>query len=65
MVVEDKKTREIRICVDLRKLNYESIHDPFSTLFSDEVLDQVARNQADSFTDKLLGLNLSIQGNGD
>ena len=42
MVVQDKKTKgEIRICVDLRKLNDASVHDPFPTPFIDEVLDNV------------------------
>jgi hypothetical protein len=38
MVVQDKKTREISICVDLRKLNDACLHDPFPTSFTDEVL---------------------------
>lgn len=42
MVVEDKNAKgEIRICVDLRKLNDASIHDLFPTPFIDEVLDNV------------------------
>jgi hypothetical protein len=41
MVVQDKKTRGIRICVDLRKLNDVFLHDPFPTPFTDEVLDNV------------------------
>ena len=41
MVVQDKKTGKIRICVDLRKLNDASIHDPFLTPFTDEVLEGV------------------------
>jgi hypothetical protein len=43
MVVHDKKTREIRIYVDLRKLNDAYLHDPFPTPFIDEVLDNVGR----------------------
>ena len=40
MVVQEKKTKgEIRICVDLRKLNDACLHDPFPTPFTDEVLD--------------------------
>jgi hypothetical protein len=35
MVVQDKKTKEIRICVDLRKLNDLCLHDPFPTPFTD------------------------------
>ena len=41
MVVQDKKTGEIRICVDLRKMNNAYLHDPFPTPFTDEVLDNV------------------------
>jgi hypothetical protein len=41
MVVQDKKTWGIRICVDLRKLNDAYLHDPFSTPFIDEVLENV------------------------
>ena len=42
MVVQETKTQgEIRICVDLRKLNDACLHDPFPTPFIDEVLDNV------------------------
>lgn len=42
MVVQDKKEKgEIRIYVDLRKLNDAYVHDPFPTPFTDEVLDNV------------------------
>ena len=42
MVVQENKTKgDIRICVDLRKLNDASLHDPFLTPFTDEVLDNV------------------------
>jgi hypothetical protein len=41
MVVQDKKTGEIRVCVDIRKLNDSCLHDPFPTPFTDEVLDNV------------------------
>ena len=41
MVVQDKKTGEVRICVDLRKLNDACIHDPFSTPFTNEVMEGV------------------------
>jgi hypothetical protein len=41
MVVQDKKTREIRIYVYLRKLNDAFLHDPFPTPFTDEVLDNL------------------------
>jgi hypothetical protein len=44
MVVQDKKIGDIRICVDLRKLNDACLHDPFHTLFTDKVLDNVGRH---------------------
>ena len=56
MVVQDKKAKcEIRICVDLRKLNDASIHDPFPTPFIDQVLDNVGGKEVYSFTDGFLG----------
>ena len=41
MVIQDKKKCEVWICVDLRKLNDSCMHDPFLTLFTDEVLEGV------------------------
>jgi hypothetical protein len=41
MVLQDKKIGEIRIYVDLKKLNDAYLHDPFPTPFNDEVLDNV------------------------
>ena len=41
MVVQDKKTGEVLICVDLRKLNDPCMHDPFLTSFTDGVLEGV------------------------
>ena len=55
MVVQDKKTRKIRICVDLRKLNDACLHDPFPTPFTDEVLDNVGVQEVYSFTDGFSG----------
>jgi hypothetical protein len=56
MVVEDKKQgRGIKICVDLRKLNDACLHDPFPTLFMDEVLENVGGHEAYSLTDGFLG----------
>jgi hypothetical protein len=50
MVVQDKKSGEIRIYVDLRKLNDACLHDPFPTTFTDEVLDNVGGQEVYSFT---------------
>jgi hypothetical protein len=55
MVVQDKKTRGIKMCVDLRKLNDACLHDPFPTPFTDEVLENVGGQKAYSFTDGFLG----------
>jgi hypothetical protein len=41
MVVQDKNIGEIKICVDLRKLNDAFLDDPFPTPFTNEVLDNV------------------------
>ena len=41
MVVQEKKTSEICICVDLRKLNDACVHDLFLTPFTNEVLEGV------------------------
>jgi hypothetical protein len=54
MVVKDKKTEEIRICIDLNKLNDAYFHDPFPTPFTDEVLDNVGRQEVYSFIDVFL-----------
>ena len=56
MVVQEKKTKgDIRICVDLRKLNDACLHDPFPTPFTDEVLDNVGGQEVYSFTDGFSG----------
>jgi hypothetical protein len=55
MVVQENKQGGIRICVDLRKLNDTSLHDPFPTPFTYEVLDNVGGQEAYSFTDGFSG----------
>ena len=56
MVIQEKKQKdEIRICVDLKKLNDVCVHDPFPTPFTDEVLDNVGGQEAYSFTDGFFG----------
>lgn len=59
MVVQEKKEDELRICVDLRKVNDTSMHDPFPTFFTDEVLDNVGRQKTYSFIDGSLGTTKS------
>ena len=55
MVVQDKKTGEVWICVDLRKLNDACMHDPFLTPFTNEVLEGVGGQEMYSFTDGFYG----------
>ena len=55
MVVQDKKTGEVRICVHLRKLNDACMHDLFPTPFTDEVLEGVGGHEMYSFTDGFSG----------
>ena len=55
MVVQDKKTGEIGICVDLRKLNDACMHDSFPTSFIDEVLEGVGGQEMYSFIDGFSG----------
>ena len=51
MVVQEKKTKgEIKICVDLRKLNDGCLHDPFPTPFTD-----IGGQEVYSFTDGFSG----------
>jgi hypothetical protein len=55
MVVLEKNTGGIRICVDLRKLNYAFLHDPFPTPFTYEVLENVGGREVESFIDGFSG----------
>ena len=55
MVVQDKNTREVCICVNLTKLNDVCLHDPFPTPFIDEVLEGVGGQEMYSFTDGFSG----------
>jgi hypothetical protein len=55
MIQTKKGTDDIRVCVDYKSLNASCVHDPFPTPFSNEVLDQVAINEAYSFTDGFSG----------
>jgi hypothetical protein len=55
MVVQDKKTGEIMICVYLRNLNDAYLHDPFPMPFTNEVLDNVGGQEVYYFTDGFSG----------
>jgi hypothetical protein len=51
VVVQDRNTGGIKICVDLRKLNDECLHNPFPRPFKDEVLENVQGQEDYSFMD--------------
>ena len=54
--MQDKKnSSEVKICVDLRKLNDAYLHDPFLTPFLDKVKDIEGGIDMYSFTDGFLG----------
>lgn len=55
MVVQNKKTDDIKICVELQKLNDTYKHDPFPTPFMDETMENVGGQETYSFTDGFLG----------
>lgn len=56
MVVQENKIEgEIKICVDLRKLNEACVHDPFPAPFTNEMLDNVGGQEAYSFTNGFFG----------
>jgi hypothetical protein len=46
---------EIRIYIDIRKLNDAFLHDPFPTPFTDEVLDNVGAQEVYFFIDGFSG----------
>ena len=56
-VVIPKKNGKLRICVDFRKLNEQTIKDPFPLPFTDMMLDQVAGYEMYSFVDGYSGYN--------
>ena len=66
IVIQDKKeTYEVRIYVDLRKLNDAYLHDPFPTPFTDEVLESVDGKEMYSFTNGFLGYHQVRIAQGD
>jgi len=56
IVIHSKKgTYDIIFFLDYENLNSSCVHDPFSTPFSEEVLDQVVGKEVYSFTDGFSG----------
>ena len=65
VVVQDKKTGYIRICIDLRKLNDPCVHDPFLIPFTDQVLGGVGCQEMYSFIDGFSGYHQIQIAKGD
>ncbi|KAL3693085.1 hypothetical protein R1sor_006736 [Riccia sorocarpa] len=57
LVVPKKDTGKIRVCVDFRALNSQTIPDPFPIPFTDMLLDDVAGSKMFSFMDGFSGYN--------
>ena len=57
IVVVPKKNGKLRVCVDYRKLNAQTVKDPFPLPFTDMMLDEVAGHQMYSFMDGYSGYN--------
>ena len=55
MIQDKRKIGEVRIYVDLRKLNDACLNDPFLTLFTNELLESVGGQEMYSFTDDFYG----------
>jgi hypothetical protein len=53
MVIQDKKTSGIRICMDCEKLNDAWLHELFPTRFIDEVLENVGHEITHLLMDSL------------
>lgn len=59
MVVQPKKhdPKKLRICVDFKWLNSETLTDPFPTPFADEILNELVGHECYSFTNGFSGYN--------
>ena len=60
MVQYKRTSGEVRICVDLQKLNDVFLHDLFPTPFTDEVLENVGGQEMYSFIELILILILGL-----
>lgn len=57
MVIQNKKTREIRICVNLWKMNNAYVNNPFPTPFTYEILENMGGEEIYSFIDVFLSFH--------
>ncbi|MCO5580035.1 hypothetical protein L7F22_033901 [Adiantum nelumboides] len=51
IVVVPKKNEKLRVCVDYKKLNAQTIKDPFPLPITDMLLDEIAGHEMYSFMD--------------
>ncbi|MCO5556479.1 hypothetical protein L7F22_010028 [Adiantum nelumboides] len=57
IVVVPKKNGKFKVCVDYRKLNAQTIKDPFPLPFTDTMLDEIAGHEMYNFMDGYSGYN--------
>ena len=56
IMIQDKKTiGEVKICIDLRKMNDACLHNPFPTSFTYELLESVGGQEMYLFTNGFSG----------
>ena len=51
IVVMPKKNGKLRVCIDFKKFNGQTIKDPFPLPFTDTMLDQIVGAEMYSFVD--------------
>ncbi|KAL3689788.1 hypothetical protein R1sor_016097 [Riccia sorocarpa] len=57
LIVPKKDTGKIRVCMDFRSLNQQTIPDPFPIPFTDMLLEEVAGSEMFNFMDGFSGYN--------
>ncbi|MCO5566994.1 hypothetical protein L7F22_020677 [Adiantum nelumboides] len=60
IVVVPKKNGKLRVCVDYRKLNAQTIENPFPLPFTDMILDEIAGHEMYTFMDGYTGAHVVI-----
>ena len=57
IVVVPKKIGTVKLCVDFKKLNEQTIKDPFPLPYNETMLDQIVGAELYSFADGYSGYN--------
>jgi hypothetical protein len=55
IIIVPKKNGKLKICIDFKKLNAATKKDPYPLLFTNEMLNTIARYEAYSFLNGYLG----------